>query len=222
MTRSLLQGAALLFFVSTSGALAEQEADAPRVLAIGDSLLAWNGLTGGSIPNAMSRALDFRVVDRSIVAAFMVPNGIPKQYVAGDWDWVVMNGGGNDLWLGCGCTKCETTLDRMLSPDGKTGLVAETVANVRKSGARVVYVGYLRSPGLGSPIEHCRDEGAELEKRISSLARRDKGVYFLSLDGLVPEGDRSYFAIDMIHPSRKASTEIGNRIADLIRREGLR
>lgn len=193
-----------------------EEAGAPKVLAIGDSLLAWNAITGGSIPNAVSRNLKTRVVDRSVLAAFMTPNGIPKQFKDGDWDWVVMNGGGNDLWLGCGCNQCEETIDRMISPDGKTGLVPETVSMARETGARVVYVGYLRSPGLGSPIEHCKDEAKTFEDRLKKMARRDKSVWFLSLEGLVPEGDRSYFAIDMIHPSRKASAEIGKMIAELI------
>ena len=34
---------------------------------------------------------------------------------------------------------------------------------------------------------------------------------------LVPEGDASYHAIDMIHPSAKASAAIGGRVAAVIR-----
>jgi hypothetical protein len=33
---------------------------------------------------------------------------------------------------------------------------------------------------------------------------------------MVPHGDRSYHAIDLIHPSFKASRQIGQRIAQII------
>ena len=66
---------------------------------------------------------------------------------------------------------------------------------------------------------------AESSTREWSLKMKDlceltglprQAVHFYIQEGLVPEGDRSYFAIDMIHPSRKASAEIGKMIAELI------
>ncbi len=89
---------------------------------------------------------------------------------------------------------------------------------MRESGAQVLWLGYLRSPGVGSPIEGCREEGDELEARIAKLAESDRGVHFLSNADLVPHGDRSYHGIDMIHPSLKASAEIGSRVSDYIRK----
>ena len=76
------------------------------------------------------------------------------------------------------------------------------------------------SPGRGSPIEHCRDEGDVLEGRIAKMAAQDDGVFFLSLKGMVPHGDASYHASDMIHPSKKASDEIGARVAAVIAENG--
>lgn len=49
------------------------------------------------------------------------------------------------------------------------------------------------------------------------MAARDSGVHFISLADLVPHGDRSYHAADMIHPSVKASRAIAARIAAVIR-----
>jgi lysophospholipase L1-like esterase len=69
-----------------------------------------------------------------------------------------------------------------------------------------------------SPIEGCRDEGDEMDRRMSRLSKLDSGVHFLSLDGLVPHGDRSYHTLDLIHPSTKGSTEIGKRVAEIIRK----
>jgi hypothetical protein len=71
---------------------------------------------------------------------------------------------------------------------------------------------------MGSPIEHCRDEGNELESRIARFARSREGVYFLSLRDLVPPGDRSFHAPDMIHPSRKASDRIARSVYEIIQR----
>jgi hypothetical protein len=109
-------------------------------------------------------------------------------------------------------------MDRLISEDGRKGVIPGFVSKLRQDGAKVLYVGYLRSPGVGSPIEYCRDDGNELESRISQLAGLDAGVHFLSLADLVPNGDRSYHAIDMIHPSVKGSAEIGKRIAAVIGR----
>jgi hypothetical protein len=80
----------------------------------------------------------------------------------------------------------------------------------------VIYVGYLRTPGITSPVEHCTDEGAEMDRRVALLAGLDRGVHFLPLADMVPHGDRSYHAIDLIHPSFKASRQIGQRIAQII------
>jgi lysophospholipase L1-like esterase len=128
-----------------------------------------------------------------------------------------MNGGGNDLWFGCGCSACEGKMARMVSPDGRTGSVPDLVRSIRQSGARVIYLGYLRSPGVGSLIEHCRDEGEAFEKRLAAMAAQDPGVTFISLADMVPHGDRSYHGFDMIHPSPKATREIARRIAAVIR-----
>lgn len=46
-----------------------------------------------------------------------------------------------------------------------------------------------------------------------------KGVHFLSNADLVPHGDKSFHAFDMIHPSIKGSKAIAARVVDLIRRE---
>ena len=196
-----------------------------RIMVMGDSLMAWNGGTSRAISNVMERELETQVVDRSVSAARMIYNlpltgaaglSIPKQYLEGDWDWVVLNGGGNDLWLGCGCFACKRKMNRLVAPDGNSGTIPGLIAKLRARGAKVIYTGYLRSPGRGSPIEYCKDEGQELDRRMAQAAARDEGVFFLSLADLVPYGDRSYHALDMIHPSVKGSDAIGRRISALI------
>lgn len=190
-------------------------ADAPKVLVIGDSLIATHVISGAAIPNRLNKELGIKVTNKSLTGARV--NGIKRQYVKDDWDWVVMNGGGNDLWWGCGCNRCDLMMERLVSQTGDLGRIPALVAQIRQSGAKVVYVGYLRSPGFGSPIEHCRDDGDILESRLQTMADRDKGVIFLSNKDLVPEGDLSFHAVDRIHPSLKGSAAIAKRIAAVMR-----
>ena len=197
-----------------------------RILLMGDSLLATNTLSGHSVAQIVETVLREEVIDRSVRgASFLYPLpisgslglNVSKQFQPGSWDWVILNGGGNDLWLGCGCQRCETTMSQLISPQSTSGEIPFLINRLRRQGIRVVYVGYLRSPGVPSPLDHCQDQGNELERRIETMADRDPGLYFVPLSGLVPNGDRTYHRRDMIHPSAKASSAIGHRIASLIR-----
>ena len=218
--------AAILCLLGASTAYAQS--GPLRILTIGDSLMAWHNLSKQAIPQNLARELGQSVKSRAVGGArilYALPltgamgMSIPKQYHRGKWDWVVVNGGGNDLWLGCGCRACDTTMRRMISPDGRRGRIPGLVNTLRKSGARVIYVGYLRSPGVGSAIDHCRDEGNEFDRRINNLANLDKDIHFLSLANLVPYGDKSYHFDDLIHPSTKATAIIAKMIADIIKSE---
>ncbi|MFK7939283.1 MAG: SGNH/GDSL hydrolase family protein [Roseovarius sp.] len=226
MIRPFICCLTLLFTLAACGEDVSRN-DPSRILLMGDSLMATHHGSGKAISHSVEQHLGEQVIDRSVLGARMIYAlpisgaaglNIPKQYRPGKWDWVILNGGGNDLWLGCGCFACASKLNRLISEDGRSGVIPGVVAQARQDGAKVLYVGYLRSPGLGSPIENCKDEGQELERRVQALSKLDSGIEFLSLADLVPYGDRSYHAIDMIHPSVKASQEIGKRIADVIGR----
>ncbi len=187
-----------------------------RILTIGDSMLAWNSATGGSVSHAIERELSEPIVDRSIAGSWMQVS-IPYQYVTKKWDWVIVNGGGNDLMFGCGCFQCAHTLDRLISNDGTSGLIPEFLKRIRDRGANVLYAGYLRSPKLITPIEGCKNEGDELEARIERFAFAEENIYFVSMQDVVPPGGITYFSPDLIHPSRKSSKLIGRRLAQFIR-----
>ena len=224
--RHFLQATLLSLLIALGLAAPGAARESGRILFMGDSLFAFNSTSGRAISDITARTLGEPVTDRSVIGARII-YGLPltgamglnigKQYRPGPWQWIVLNGGGNDLWLGCGCDRCERRINKMISADGSRGKIPSLVARLRKTGARVIYVGYLRSPGVGSPIESCRDDGDALEARIAAMAARDEGVYFLSLADLVPYGDRSFHAIDMIHPSVKASRAIGQMVAGIIR-----
>lgn len=200
-------------------------ASASSVLAIGDSFLAWHRASRQSIPDVLEDSLGSEVTNRSVVGArfnYALPLtgamglNISKQYQPGGWDWVVVNGGGNDLWFGCGCIACDTTIDKLITPDAAEGKIPRLVSKIREGGTQVVFVGYLHSPSVFTIIDHCKDENIELEKRLSRLAEKDPGFRFLKSSGVVPDGDRSFHWIDMIHPSTKATKFIGERVAEII------
>ena len=197
-----------------------------RILVLGDSFMTTNAQISQAVPNQLEKVLGASVKSRAFTGAryrYMLPItgamglNISKQYRDGPWDWVVINGGGNDLWLGCGCMQCQRRMNKLISPDGKRGEIPALVARARQTGAKVAYVGYLRSPGSWSPIEHCKAEGDALEARIAVMAMRDPGVTFVSLADLVPRGDRSFHAVDMIHPSIKGSKAAADRIARVLK-----
>jgi len=201
-----------------------------RVIAVGDSLMAWNATSGSSIPDVIEETLGAPVLDRAVSAAWLQTQfdekgdpetGVQAQFVEGDWDWAVVNGGGNDLMLGCGCARCDATLDRLISKDGQSGQIPDFLQQIRNKGTRVVYVGYLRSPDLFTPIEHCKAEGDELDSRLAKLAQGDDGITFVSSQDVAQPGDASYFSFDLIHPSRKSSRIIGERVAHVIKTQGL-
>lgn len=193
-----------------------------RIMMLGDSMFASNRLAGESVADRIEDALGEEVVDRSVFGARYF-YGLPisgaaglrltAQPMAGDWDVIVVNGGGNDLLFGCGCGKCDDVLNRLISPDGRKGAIPAFVKSLRDTGAKVIYVGYLRNPGVNSSIKACGPAGNELDRRLAALDRLDQGMEFLALSDLVPNGDRSFHQEDLVHPSVKGSQAIGQRIA---------
>jgi len=214
------------FFLVLATTLAACSARIPentqnRILLLGDSMMAANSADSAGVAAALQQQLGEPVVDRSVSGARYLGLSqfsglglyIPNQYRNGKWQWVVLNGGGNDLLLSCACRWCAGTLDRLISEDGSRGAVPDFVAQLRSTGAQVLYTGYLRTPGVTSPIKGCTKIGTEFETRLARMAARNDGVRFVGLTDVVPMGARSYHNIDLIHPSAKGSKAIAERLA---------
>lgn len=214
-----------LFFLS--GCVEESASQEPRILAIGDSMMAAHRLSKQAVSHKVGAELGEPVVDRSVVGAriiYALPiTGaigfrIGSQYQGGNYDWIIANGGGNDLWLGCGCHDCKHRMNRLISADATSGEIPKMYTRLQSSGGQVLWLGYLRTPGRDSPIESCAGVGNELEARLQKLAAKSRRFHYLSMKDLVPHGDLSYHGLDRIHPSIKGSAAIGTRAADYIKK----
>lgn len=219
-----LQALLCCLFLNVSPAVAS--AETRQVFVMGDSLFAANRTRGRSVAQNLARFLGHSIYDRSVVGARMIyllpisgalGMSIPAQFNARrDWDWVVLSGGGNDLLFGCFCGPCKNKLNALVHPSGQSGRIPGLVQRIRKTGAKVIVVGYLRSPGISTGIDTCKDEGDVLEARLSRFAQSDPGVHYVSIADLVPFGDASFLQEDGVHPAPKASKEIARRVAKVI------
>lgn len=194
-----------------------------RVAVMGDSMMAWNGLLDASVPDVLGEALQEPVTNFAVSGA-RVRNPLPisstlgfeirRQFRKGPWEVILVNGGANDLFLTCGCRRCDARLGRMISDDGLMGELPDMLKRLRaETEAQVIFVGYHRARGLRSPARGCRDELDALDARVALLAEAEEGISFVSLRDVFPRGDASYYASDILHPSPKGSAAIAARLA---------
>ena len=185
------------------------------MLAVGDSVLAWNRLSGGDIPRVAAQATGRDVDNRSVIGARML-TGIPGQYRDGPWDWVIVNGGANDLRGGCRCTGCDDTLDALVTPDGQGGAMADFARDITSRGPGVVLLGYYGTSVAGGPFAACGDELTELSRRLALLADSDPAILFVDARDAIDPANLDLYARDLAHPSAAGSALIGRLIADAI------
>lgn len=197
-----------------------------RMLAIGDSVVWWNAEQGASIPDAMAADLAEPVVHLAVPGAAishadadMAAEGldIRAQYRDRDWDWVVVEGGANDLGDEGGARGCATVLDELVSADGRRGEIPELVGRIRSDGARVVALGYYELPAGSEQDGFCGDSLSALSARIETMAALDPDVLFVAMADVVSPADPAAYDRDLVHPSARSSQMIGRRIADAIR-----
>lgn len=202
---------------------------AGAILAIGDSFLEWNAEETRSIPDVVARRLDRPVKNRAVSgASFVQPNGcaaeegfdVQAQYFSGGWDWVIVNGGGNDLNGQCDCGTCGELMDALISPDGITGDIPTFVRAVTDTGAKVMWVGYYDMPADASyGFDRCNDELEAIRPRLEAMAFSLPDVWYVSADEVIdptePNAD-DFIDDDRVHPSIAGSDRIGKLVADAI------
>ena len=196
-----------------------------RILLLGDSVMAWNGAqsVGPALESALGRPVDSRARSG---ARFAAESGLARatgfdiraQYVPGAWDWVVLNGGANDLRARCGCAACDRELDALISPDGSTGAWPAFLARLRGEGRRVMVMGYYGPSGRGGGFDICSDELTELDRRLSALAARSSGLFFTDGGDVMGRSTPGLYDTDNVHPTPQGSAVLAAHLARAIRR----
>ena len=86
------------------------------VQVIGDSLFGADADGCASVSTFMSLRLWLEVEDNSVPGATVAGDeSIPEQYVSGDWNWTVIDGGGNDIMPYCTENDCDEVLDEIIT-----------------------------------------------------------------------------------------------------------
>lgn len=209
--------AALLLVGCSSGVLRDAE-----VLAVGDSVIWWNSLSDRSVADGLADMLDLRVANAAVPGARVLAgrSAIPRQYQPGAWDWVVVNGGANDLGSVCGTAAAGDRLDQLIGSAASAGAIPALVARIRADGARVVVTGYYKGPVGGGPFSGCEGDLAVLNDRLALLARQTDGVFFAPADQVIVPANLDHYDRDRVHPSPLGSRLIAQQIAALIRSAG--
>jgi acyl-CoA thioesterase-1 len=192
-----------------------------EIIVVGDSILAWHRNSARSIPSVVARSSGLTVSDVSISGApFLGPNGIPTQYVASDWDWVIVNGGGNDLDGTCQTPNGSRVLDALISSNGSQGAIPAFVNQAAAQGAQVIVLGYYPVSDRGGPFAACRAILAELAARQARLAASNPDVIFVDSGLVIAPGDASAYAVDLVHPSLRGAALIEELVASVIAGNG--
>ncbi len=187
------------------------------VLVLGDSYMTWNEERGSSIPMILADELAIPVRSEAVSGSQLTANehSIPSQYRDGDWSWVVLDGGGNDVNDLCRCADCGEVLDEILTADGSSGVLVELVERVVSGRRRVAFLGYPTLPeGAEFGFDRCSEELAILSNRVADYAARTENLVFV--DGRLAVTDLDGFDDDRVHPSVRGSTALGRALADAI------
>ncbi|MFT5680121.1 MAG: acyl-CoA thioesterase-1 [Myxococcota bacterium] len=193
--------------------------DDAELFTIGDSLMAWNQ-GDGSIPEVIGEALNRPMYNASVGGSNFLDGAsdvIPEQYIAGDWDWLVLDGGANDLNDRCECGDCDDLMDEMLLADGLSGAMADFAAGVTAEGVKVMIMGYYVVPETAEfGFDQCMTLLPELSARQAALAESDPMIWFADASEVVTGDDLSMYDEDHVHPSLDGSVVVGDFLAEAI------
>ena len=203
-----------LFFIACS-------VDTTGVQAIGDSIFDWNDKQ--SIPHVVGEKLNLPVVNNAIGGSKVIgDDGIPLQYEEGDWQWVLIDGGGNDLNEGCGCTDnevCNDIIDSIVAEDGSEGLIYDVVERIIADGHNVALLGYYEV-SVDSEFGNCNDELYILRQRYTNLASLFETAIFVDPTTVVRPDMTEAYDDDLVHPSIEGGRIVGELIAESIENSG--
>jgi len=191
------------------------------ILVIGDSVFAFHAEDDRGIANVIEDELGREVADASVSGAYLTADGdgddIRAQYEDGDWTWLVMDGGGNDVNDECSCTSCESNIDDLISTDGASGALPAFAAPILDSGVRIAFMGYYTVPDTAQFGFHlCNDEITLFRERLVQWADAEPTVIFVDAAEVMSPDGRENYAEDNVHPSVSGSRTLGTHLAEAI------
>lgn len=208
----------LLFALVLSTACSGQKVTT-GLQAVGDSIFDWND-NDASIPALTAANLGVPVQNNAISGTTITDIGDPifEQYESGTWDWVLVDGGGNDLNDGCECGQCDALLTEIVAADGSTGAMAELVEQIVDDGHDVALMGYYEMPPDAEfGFDRCNDELEVLLSRYESLAARFDTVTFIDVREVVsPTDTPEAYDEDNVHPSVEGGAMIAEHLAAVL------
>lgn len=192
-----------------------------RILTIGDSILAWGTPNCTSVSHQLGlqreESISVGAINGTEVTAGR--SMIPDQYFEDDWEWVIMDGGANDLNKQCSCLEgCDAVLNSLVTEDGTQGGMTDLVERISVADTQVLLIGYYVMPedawyGFGE----CVDELTELNLRYAKIAEGLSNVHFAPLDDVMNwEKEPSLLDGDRVHPSVEGAEVIGEYLVELI------
>ena len=178
--------------------------------------MEWH-LGEGSIPEQVGEKLGKMLTTLAISGSMMSTGedwSIPNQYFARDWEWVILDGGANDLNELCGCGPCEAVQQDLAQA------YQDLIGSIRAEGSRVVIWGYYGISPDAPEFGNCNEAIDQLSQMQLNLANSDDGVLWVNGKSDITGEDSSYYDDDLIHPSLKGSEQIAEQIATAIEQAG--
>jgi lysophospholipase L1-like esterase len=195
------------------------------ILALGDSIMAWNGDAG--IPEVTAAALGRPVVDASRSGARLTTESglaaaagfdIAAQFRGEGWDWVILTGGGNDIRRACATPAAAGARDALIGPD-LAGEIPTLLDRIQATGARVAFLGYYDGAAAAPPgAAPCQPEFDIIHARLARFAAGRPGIIFVDAGDVVDPAETGLYDRDLLHPSPTGSQVVGQALARAIRR----
>ena len=194
-----------------------------RIQAMGDSHLAWNDTrsTANQVSAVLSERGQAHVLENNAVSGATLgcgdagvgsnENCIPPQYVDGEWTHILLSGGGNDFLN----SACRLDVDRLISADLRSGLMADLVQRFTTSGVQVLLVGYVEPLDPNGEAGSCRPIRTLLD-RYRALAAGNDGIAFIDTRDVIQPNRRALYDDD-VHTSVQGSRVLAEYIADHLR-----
>ena len=187
-----------------------------KIIAIGDSIFEWHIWNQHSVPEQLGRELGMSVYNNAISGSLITeetPTGIRNQYIEGDWEWVVMDGGEMISIYFVNVINAQETQDKV------EAVYKEFLQQLlERENLKIIIWGYYGLPEKAKyGFDECHDDFEELRRRQNKIADTDKRIFFVDGSKEITGDDKSYFYIDKIHPSRNGTEVIGRQISEVIK-----